>query len=184
MEDSRIIELYFARDESAITETAKKYGRLCLKVAGNILSSDSDVEECVNDTYLGVWNAIPPTRPNNFRNYICRIVRNVAFKRYNYNAAKKRSVELECSLSEMEDILPDESISYDVDNEYIGEAINEFLDGLDSEARVMFVRKYWFFDTVSEIASRFSFSESKVKSSLYHTREKLRKYLEEKGIRI
>lgn len=184
MEDERIIALYFERSEDAIKETDIKYGRLCFDVANNILNSRTDSEECVNDTYLKLWSVIPPTVPQNFRAFICKITRNLSLMRFRHNSAKKRAAEMEISLSEMESVLPDESISESVADEYIGEAINEFLGILDEDALNIFVRKYWFFDTVQEIALRYSFSEGKVKTSLYRSREKLRKFLIEKGIRI
>ena len=184
MEDEKIIALYFERSEAAIEETDKKYGRLCFEVANNILNSRGDSEECVNDTYMKLWNAIPPTVPLNFRAFICKITRTLSLMRFRHNNAKKRAAEMEVSLSEMEAVLPDERIRQGAENEYIGEAINEFLGTLDEDALNIFVRKYWFFDTVQDIALRYSFSESKVKSSLYHSREKLKKFLIEKEIRI
>ena len=184
MEDEKIIGLFFERDESAVKETDSKYGRLCFEISNNILHSLPDAEECVNDTYMKLWNAIPPTHPENLKAYICKIARTISLMRYRHLSAKKRAREFEISLSEMEDVLPDESISENIADEHIGEAINEFLATLDKDSLNIFVRKYWFFDTVRDIALRYSFSESKVKSSLFHSREKLKKYLSEKGIRI
>lgn len=184
MEDERIIALYFERSESAISETDRKYGGLCFSVANNILNSRPDSEECVSDTYLGVWNAIPPARPQSFRAFLVRITRNISLSRLRKNLAQKRSQDFEISLDELERILPDERISPDVDDNVIGGIISEFLDSLDRDAKNIFVRKYWFFDTVDEICRRSGFSESKVKSSLLRTREKLRAYLTERGVRI
>lgn len=184
MDDLLIIELYFGRDEKAIIETDKKYGRLCFSVAINILGNDEDSEECVNDTYLSVWNKIPPTRPNNFMAFICKITRNLSLKKLDYNKAMKRTSELSVSFTELEDILPDKNIMPDVENEEIGKKISEFLRHEKADARNVFIRKYWFFDSVSDIAARYSFTESKVKNMLYHSRNKLRKYLEREGIEI
>ena len=114
MDDLMIIELYFERDEKAIKETDKKYGRLCFTVAINILGNDEDSEECVNDTYLSVWNKIPPTRPNNFMAFICKITRNLSLKRLDYNKAMKRTPESFVSFTELEDVLPDNSIIPDM----------------------------------------------------------------------
>ena len=184
MDDSTIIGLYFERDENAIKETDIKYGRLCFGVAINILGDDKDSEECVNDTYLSVWNRIPPTRPNNFMAFICKITRNLSLKRLDYNKAMKRNPESMVSFTELEDVLPDSSIMPDVGNQEIGKMISEFLRHEKIEARNVFIRKYWFFDSVSDIAARYSFTESKVKNMLYHTRNKLREYLRKEGIAI
>lgn len=184
MDDLMIIELYFARDEKAITETDIKYGRLCFTVAINILGNDEDSDECVNDTYLSVWNKIPPTRPNNFMAFICKITRNLSIKRLDYNKARKRSPESIVSFSELEDVLPDNHIAPDVENAEIGKLISEFLNREKPDSRAVFIRKYWFFDSVSDIAARYSFSESKVKNMLYHSRKKLRDYLRKEGVEV
>lgn len=184
MDDEQIITLYFDRSEAAITETDRKYGRLCYQVADNILRSQRDSEECVSDSYLGVWNAIPPTRPSSFRGFLCGIVRNISLMRLRHNMAQKRSRELEISLSELEGILPDEHISIGTDEDGIADAISEFLWKTPVDQRNIFIRKYFFFDTVSDIAERFGFSESKVKTTLHRTREKLREHLAERGIRV
>lgn len=182
MDDLMIIELYFERDEKAIKETDKKYGRLCFTVAINILGNDKDAEECVNDTYLSVWNNIPPIRPNNFTAFICKITRNLSLKRLDYNKAMKRTPESFASFTELEDVLPDNSIMPDMENAEIGKLISEFLKHEKTDARAVFIRKYWFFDSVSDIAARYGFSESKVKSMLFHTRNRLREFLKKEGI--
>lgn len=184
MDDLMIIELYFARDEQAIKETDIKYGRLCFTVAINILGNDEDSEECVNDTYLSVWNKIPPTRPNNFMAFICKITRNLSIKRLDYNKARKRTPESFVSFTELEDVLPDNNIMPEIENAEIGKLISEFLKHEKPEARAVFIRKYWFFDSVSDIAARYSFTESKVKNMLYHSRNKLREYLKKEGIEV
>lgn len=184
MDDLQIIELYFERDETAIKETANKYGGLCFSVANNILSSREDSEECVNDTYLTVWDKIPPTRPNNFIAFICRIVRNLSLKKLEFIQAMKRAPDMVMSLSELEEVLPDNRINPNVGDEEIGKLINKFLRGEKETVRNVFIRKYWCFDSIEDIAKRYSFSESKVKSMLYHTRNKLRKHLEREGIKV
>ena len=184
MEDEMIISLFFDRNEDAIRETGEKYGKLCYKIAYNILGSHGDCEECVNDTYLKLWSVIPPSRPNSLKAYICKVVRTLSLMRLRSQNAKKRSPEATISLSELEAILPDKSIRQNIENEEIGEAINEFLGTISESSRRIFIRRYWYFDTVGDIAKKFSFSESKVKSDLYHSREKLRKLLITKGVRI
>lgn len=184
MDDLSIIELYFERDEKAIQETDKKYGHLCFNVAINVLGDDEDSEECVNDTYLSVWNKIPPTRPNNFKAFICKITRNLSLKKLQYNKAIKRTPESLVSFSELEYVLPDNSIVSNIENAEIGKLISEFLMHEKPDARAVFIRKYWFFDSVEDIATRYSFSESKIKSLLYHTRSRLRDYLRKEGVEL
>lgn len=184
MEDLNIIELYFARDEQAIKETDAKYGRLCHSIAYNILHNKEDSEECVNDTYIGVWNAIPPTRPNHFIGFVCKITRNLALKRIEAMNRLKRSQATVVSLDELAEILSDESIAEDVSDEGITELIGDFLRKERADVRNVFLRKYYFFDSVGDIAERYGFTEDKVKSMLYHTRKKLKEYLVKEGVAI
>ena len=184
MEDHKIIELYFSRDERAIKETDLKYGKLCHHLAYNILKSKEDAEECVNDTYIGIWNAIPPEKPNHFISFVGKIARNLALKRLESATRQKRSQASVVSFSELEEILSDESIAADVSNEEIGKAISAFLRKEKADSRKVFIRKYYFFDSISEIAERYGFTESKVKNMLYHTRNKLKEYLIKEGIEI
>lgn len=184
MEDRQIIELYFERDEQAIRETDGKYGRLCRSIAQKLLESREDCEECINDTYWSVWKRVPPTRPENFKAFLCKITRNLSLKRFDYNRAAKRNSELCTSLSELEAVLPDERIREDVQEEEIGKAISDFLRAEPEKSRMVFLRRYWFFDSIAEIAERYSFSESKVKSMLFRTRNRLREYLEKEGIEL
>ena len=166
MNDSEIIELYFQRDEQAIKETDSRYGGLCHHIAYNILNNKEDAEECVSDAYVGVWNAIPPARPDNFMAFISRITRNLSLKKLEFITRDKRSRDMSVSLEEL------------------GSAISRFLRGQKAEARNVFIRKYYFFDSVKEIAARYSFTESKVKNMLLHTRKKLRDYLVKEDIWI
>jgi len=184
MDDQKIVELYFFRSEQAIKETDIKYGKLCRSIAYNILQNDEDAEECVDDTYIGVWNTIPPKKPDNFMAFICKIARNLALKRLESETRQKRSQATVISISELEEILPDESIAADVSNEEIGKLISNFLRKEKADIRKVFIRKYYFFDSVSEIAERYGFTESKVKNMLYHTRNKLKEYLIKEGIEI
>ena len=184
MNDLEIIELYFERDEKAIKETDAKYGKLCHSIANNILHNEQDSEECVNDTYIGVWKAIPPTRPNNFMAFVCKITRNLSLKRLETMARRKRSAATIVSLDELAEVLPDENIASGVSDADIAKAISDFLRNEKEDVRNVFMRKYYFFDSVSDIAERFGFTESKVKSMLFHTRNKLKEYLIKEGVEI
>lgn len=184
MDDNRIIELYFARDERAIAETQDKYGKLIFSIANNILNSREDANECVNDTYLGVWNSIPPERPISFSAYISRIARNLSLKRLEYLSRDKRSRNLTVSLSELEGVLCDSDIRDGVSDGEISMLISRFLHTQSKEKRNVFIRRYYFFDSVEDISKRYSISQSKVKSMLFHTRRKLKEFLTEEGIQI
>ncbi len=184
MDDGEIIKLYLNRNETAISETEKKYGRLCISVANKILDSIEDSEECVNDAYLKLWNTIPPTEPKSLKGYLCKITRNLALMRLRYNNCNKRSSELAVSLSELEEVLPDNRINTSADDESIGSAVSEFLKKQRPVVRKVFVLKYLYFYTQKEIAEIYSFSEGKVNSMLCRTRKKLREYLVKEGIEI
>lgn len=184
MDDENIIKLFFNRNESAIHEIEQKYGNLCLCVANRILKNAEDSEECVNDTFLNVWNSIPPTKPDNLKGFVCKITRNLALMRLRHDSRQKRSAELSVSLSELDEVLPDNRINPSVDDGEIAEAINSFLLKQRPHVRKIFVLKYFYFYTQKEIAEHFSFSENKVNSILFRTREKLREYLEKEGIEI
>lgn len=185
MEDRQIIELYWDRVEDAIRETDAKYGRLCRYIVQNILASPEDSEECVNDTWLGLWNAIPPQRPSRFSAFVGRITRNLALKRFDYLTAAKRCPEAVCSLEELGDCVSGRaSVEDELENRRIEEAIDAFLRSLGEEKRTVFLRRYWYFDSIERICRRTGYSQSKVKSMLYHTRQKLRDYLESEGIEV
>ena len=184
MDDLQIIELYFARDEQAIKETDRKYGKMCFRVAKNLLFNNEDSEECVNDTYLAVWNKIPPTRPNNFTAFICKITRNLSLKKLETSNAMKRSADAIISLSEIEATLPDHSIAPGIEEEELGKLISTFLWREKELDRNVFLRKYWFFDTISDIAERYSMRENTVKSMLFRTRNRLREFLRKEGIEV
>ena len=184
MDDLRIIELYFERNELAIKETDAKYGKLCHGIAYNVLQNHEDSEECVNDTYIGVWNAIPPTRPNNFMSFVCKIARNLSLKRLEFINRKKRRAEVLLSLDELAAVLPDERYAPGVSDEDVGKLIGKFLRTQKEEVRNVFIRKYFFFDSIADIAERFGFSESKVKNMLFYTRNKLKDHLINEGVEI
>ena len=185
MDDNKIIELYLVRSEDAIKETGVKYGKLCRYIAANILSDTQDVEECVNDTYLGLWNAIPPRKPDKLYAFICGITRNLALKKYNYISASKRNPEAVVSIAELEECVSGQNhIENELENKRIEKAISDFLSQQDIEKRVIFIRRYWYFEPIDVICKRFGFRQSKVTSMMYHTRKKLREYLESEGIEL
>ncbi len=184
MDDPEIIELFFERSEEAVRETEAKYGKLCFRIAQNILGRDADAEECVNDAYLCLWNAIPPQRPDNLAAYVSKIVRNIALKRLRFNSAMRRNMQAEVSLNELESILPDSMAHSEMDDGQLGKLISAFLWREPEGSRNVFIRKYFFFDSVQDIAERYSFSESKVKSMLFRTRSRLRSYLSKEGYEL
>lgn len=178
MEDESIIALYFSRDQAALRATQEKYGRLMRFVAGNILRSRADGEECINDVLLAAWNAIPPARPDNFAAWLCRIVRNLALKRYERAGAAKRHADVQLSLEELSEVLADGSDpAQRAEAGELGEVLDTFLRTLPGEECNVFVQRYWLFVPVKEIAAARGWSQSKVKSMLARTRGKLRGYL-------
>ena len=173
MEDQAIIALFEARSPEAIVQTKCKYSSLCRSIA---------VEECVNDTYLALWNAIPPAKPAPLSAYIAKITRNLALKRLEQLSADKRSAESLLSFDELDACLAaTEDIEAAIDEIVLRESITAFLQSQSRESRLIFLRRYFFFDSVKEIAQNYRLSESKVKSSLMRTRNKLRAYLIQEG---
>lgn len=176
--DDYIIELFWRRDELAVKEIAAKYGHYCTKIAMNILGDARDAEEAVNDTYLQAWNSIPPTRPNSLSAYVGKITRNLSINKYNArNAQKRRGSEYALSLEELGECIP-QKLSTDND-ETLNQCINGFLQSQKQEHRMIFVCRYFYCDSIDEIEKRFNRSESKVKSTLFRMRNKLKKYLED-----
>ena len=184
MDDLKIIELYFERNEQAIKETDAKYGKLCHSIAYNVLHNYEDCEECVSDTYMGVWNAIPPTRPDNFMSFVCKIARNLSLKRLEFMTREKRSADVLLSLNELAAVLPDERYAPNVSDEDVGKLISAFLRRQKEEVRTVFIRKYYYFDSIEEIAKHCGFTKSKVKNMLFYTRTKLKDYLIKEGVEI
>lgn len=184
MKDLQIIDLFFARNEQAIKETEAKYGKLCFSVANKILENDEDSEECVNDTYLRAWNEIPPTRPNHFSAFLCKITRILSLKKLEFSNAMKRTSALVVSFEELEGVLRDERIAPGTEAVELGVLISNFLRREKADARNVFLRKYLFFDTVEEIAERFDMNENTIKSMLFRTRNRLREYLRKEGIEV
>ena len=183
LDDRNIIELYMNRDERAIDETAEKYGAYCEKIAYNILSDKFDAEECVNDTYLRTWNSIPPTLPRTLSAFLAKITRNIAIDRYKTKHAEKRT-NVSISLDELSECVGERDFSDQIEIAAIGSAISRFLYGESEMNRRIFVRRYFFEDSISDIANFYRISESKVKTSLHRTRERLAKFLEKEGVYI
>lgn len=184
MTDHQLIELFFARSEQAIVETAKQYGPLCYTISYNILCNREDAEECVNDTYLSAWNHIPPTRPNIFSVYLSKITRNLSIDRWRESHAGKRGKgQLPMAAEELEYCLTNGD---DPEKAYmqkeLTETLNGFLGTLPQVERKVFVSRYWYLDSIGDIGDHFGFSVPKVKNMLMRTRRKLRKYLVEKGV--
>ncbi len=184
MDDKKIIELYFDRVESAITETAAKYGHFLHTISINILQNHEDAEECVNDTYLRTWNSIPPKRPQMLKSYLGAIVRNLSLDLYKKRfSCKRKEGEFALLLSELEDCIPSPSTpDKELENKEIAAQISLYLRSLSSEKRTLFLRRYYYCDDIKTLAKQLACSESKVKSSLFHIRKKLKKHLEQEGI--
>lgn len=186
MDDEKIIDLYYARSETAIHETAQKYGSYCARIAMNILENREDSDECVSDTYLKTWNAIPPQRPEVFQSFLGRITRNLSLNRYKERHRQKRGGnEVDLLLSELESCVSSgHTIETELEVGRIAENINNFLYSIEVEHRVIFIRRYWYVDSISSISKRLGVSESKVKSILFRTRNRLRVYLAKEGVWI
>lgn len=183
MEDNYILQLFLTRSEQAVTELDRKYGRLCRRISFNILNNMEDVEECLNDTYLGVWNSIPPNMPDSLRPYVCRIARNTALKKYRYEHAGKRSCMHELPLEELEGyITGSASVEDTVRLHELTKMIEKFLDSLDEENRVIFVRRYWLMEPVKDIAAALNVSERNASMKLWRIRKKLKQYLVKEGV--
>lgn len=185
MDDKNIIELFYERSEQAITELSKKYGLLCKKVADNILNNHLDAEECVNDAYLAVWNTIPPQNPDSLVSYVCRIVRNQAIKKYHENTALKRNSIYDTSLDELEEVLPSSaSVEGELEAKEVSAMIDRFLETLDKQSRIMFIRRYWYSDSIEEIAKAFKTSKHYISVRLSRIRKALKKYLVKEGVSV
>lgn len=184
MTDDQIIDLYWSRNEQAIACTDHAYGHKLHNVAGHILSKYEDAEECVSDTYLKAWNAIPPQRPTYLFAFLAKICRHLAFGKLDWDNARKRKAEVVALSDEMQSCIPDRGWERKLEAQEIGHLLNEFLAVTPQESRMIFLRRYWYGDTVAEIGQRYGISQSKVKTSLHRTREKLRTFLEKEGVRV
>ena len=186
MTDHQIIELYWARSEDAIKQTDIVYGRKLHNLADRIVQNFEDAQECVSDTYLKAWSVIPPTRPVKLMAFLAKITRNLALHRYEkYTAEKRGGGEVDAALDELSECIPDpNSVENVVDNRYLAEKLDAFLEALPVEARRIFMARYWEMRPVRDIAKAYAISESKVKVSLFRTRGKLRVFLEGEGIAL
>ena len=184
MEDASIVDLFWQRDETALAETKSKYGRYCQVIANNILHNDEDAQECVNDVFLAAWNAIPPHRPEKLSTFLAKLTRRIALNRWRDASAERRGGgNIDASLSELEGCIPsDTDVDEALDTQAFSELIDAFLATLSADERRVFVRRYWFFDSIGSIAKRYGFSESKVKMTLKRTRDKLAVRLKKEGV--
>lgn len=185
-EDAEIVQLYWDRNELAIPATSEKYGSYCRAIAGNILGSREDAEECVNDTYLRAWNSIPPSRPGLLSAYLGKITRNLALNRYRYHTAEKRGGgEVPLVLAEIAELVSDtDGVEQEMDRRALAEAVSAFLAQLPAERRRLFVRRYWYLDGVAQIAAWFGMTENQVSVTLSRLRAKLKDYLVERGFTL
>ena len=183
LEDGRIVDLYWARSERAITETASKYGRYCYAIANNILQSVEDANESVNDTYLGAWNSIPPHRPSILRTYLGKITRRVSLKKWrDKNRDKRGGGEVALALEELEGCVPSNAtVEEEIIAAELSKTLNRFVAKLPETERQVFLSRYWYLDSIEQISLDFHFSNSKVKSMLYRTRGKLLSHLRQEG---
>ena len=184
MEDAKIIDLYFARNEDAICQTDAAYGRKLYCLADRILHDPQDSEESVSDTYMKAWETIPPKRPVHFFAYLAKICRHFALGRLDWKKAAKRNAEVVSLTSEMELCIPDERREVQLEAKELGRILDAFLRTLSPENRMVFMRRYWYVDTIAEIAVRYGISESAVNMRLNRTRAKLCTYLEQEGIKV
>lgn len=184
MEDKKLIELYWKRNEKAICKTAAVYGPSLLRLALRITGDDSDAQECVNDTYFAAWNSIPPTRPVSLSAYLSRICRNLAFDILDRrNEEKRTAIVVELS-AELQQCIPDRMMEYRMESREIGDLLNRFLRTLKPQERKIFLRRYWYGDTIAEIAEAMAITTGKVKTQLHRTRRKLKTILDQEGISV
>jgi RNA polymerase sigma-70 factor (ECF subfamily) len=186
MDDSLIIQLFWDRSESAIHETSAKYGNYCRSIAWNILLNNEDTEECVNDTYMNLWNSIPPQKPNSLSAYAAKITRNLSLNKYKYkNALKRKSTEMDLIFDELEGCIPSiGGTEADYEMKILTESLSTFIRTLPKNSQVAFIRRYWYSDSIQAIAERLNITESTVRSMLFRSRGKLKKYLAREGIAL
>lgn len=186
MDDTKIVQLYWDRDEQAIPVTANKYGSYCTSIAKNILGNHEDAEECVNDTYMNAWNSMPPHRPSILSTFLGKIVRNLSIKRYKHSTAAKRGGgQTTAVLDEITELVSDaDSVEQEIDRKELVTAINSFLDRLPTGKRNIFVCRYWYFDSIPDIANQFGMTENNVSVTLNRLRLKLHNYLLERGFEL
>lgn len=184
MEDREIVELYWRRDEQALAETAERLGGYCLTIARSVLGDEEDARECVNDAYLAVWNAIPPHRPENLAPFVGKLVRRISINAMEKrDAAKRGGGQGEVVLEELEECLSSgDSVEARIENAELERALRCFVNTLRPKERQIFVCRYWYMDPVADICERFGWSESRVKTLLWRTRKKMKRFLEKEGL--
>lgn len=181
MEDKKIIRLLFARAENAISELSTRFGKQLHRIAFNILNNQQDAEECTNDTYFALWNAIPPVSPDPLTPYVYRTGRNTALKRLHRDTAKKRDSRYDVSLEELNDCLPGDDVEQIIDAKELGHAMDKFLASKSKETRYIFIRRYWYGDSVAEIAKELKMQENAVYVRLNRIRNSMKDYLMKEG---
>lgn len=186
MEDNDIIQMYWDRNEQAINETSNKYGHYCKAISKNILNNEEDAEECVNETYLNAWNAIPPHRPQQLSTFLGKITRNLSFNRYRRSHAEKRgSGEMTLVLDELTDCISGiNCVEQTIDRQELIKAINSFVRSLAPQKRNIFVRRYWYAEPISDIAKDYGMLQGTVSKNLERTRKQLKAYLTERGFEL
>lgn len=184
MNDKKIIELLFARSQTAISHLQKKFGKYCHAIAYNILGNELDAQECVNDTYIRVWDSIPPHRPERLSSFMGKITRNLALDRIkSRNRQKRRGSQITAAIGELKECIPDLAYPSDIaDDIALRDALNSFLYSLSDETMKIFLQRYWYMSSIKEISEELSVSQSKVKITLHRTRNALKLYLEKEGI--
>ena len=184
MDDTEIIDLFFERSEKAISELSAKYGKLVYSIAENALHNREDAEECVNDTYLGVWNAIPPQRPISLLAFVCRIARNISITRYTRDPSRQNGASDVC-FDELQECIPsNETVEARYDADELSRLIDGFLDELDRKNRMLFVRRYYYMDSFADVAAAAGMKEGAVRTRLSRLRGKLKEFLESRGVDV
>ena len=184
MDDKQIVDLFFERNEDAISETEKKYSRYVNYIAANILPLKEDCEECANDVYMRLWNSIPPAKPDNLKAYVGTLTRNLALDMHDKNTAKKRKSATELVYDEIAECIPDTGVADTTESLAIKDALNKFLGSLNQGKRIVFMQRYWYLSSVKEIAEKNGLTENNVKITLLRLRAKLKKFLEKEGLNV
>ena len=182
MKDTDIVGLFWDRNEDAVSETKKQYEQYCMYIAKNVLQNEQDAEECFNDALLAVWKSIPPHRPENLKTYIGKLVHEIAIDKWRKNNRQKRiKSEFALSLDEIENVVPDNSFDEEIDGRELSAEISRYLNGIDEVKRNVFIRRYWYYDSIESICNRYGYGKSKVLVTLKRTRDGLALYLKKKG---
>ena len=186
MDDVRIVEMLWQRDDGALSELKVKHERLILSVAQKVLKNREDSEECLNDTLLAAWNSIPPAKPKNLGAFLCKIARNLSLKKWRSKTAEKRGGKgFYCLVSELDECISDgKTVDEAVNEKQLAAIIDSFLRSLDADERDLFILRYFYFYSVTSLSEKFGFSKSKVKTQLYRTRQKLSIRLQKEGVMV